>query len=202
MLPDIDAYTCNIFPILEPVSISAPLRQMSTCIPLDQSFSLSRSPLSSPPASSSPARANWPDTFKVNWSKMPPRLNTAIQNGKRPSPADRRQLIRVLVDDMWKIEVNPSRAQCLIIARDIVQQYPQSFMDTMDDGRTTVGAGYESLLCQIKTRIEHLNRNNTLARRRTSKDANGAKPQRGPADTYTVAHNGSLSFHLKRQKHL
>lgn len=54
----------------------------------------------------------------------------------------------------------------------------------MDNGRTTVGAGYESVLCQMKTRIEHLNRNNTLARRRTSKDANGAKSQRGPADTY------------------
>lgn len=93
-------------------------------------------------------------------------------------------MIRVLVDDMRKIEVNPSRAQCLIIVRDIVRQYPQSFMDTMDDGRTTVGTGYESLLCQIKTRIEHLNRNNTLARRRASKATDGTKPQRRPADTY------------------
>lgn len=183
MLPDIDPYTCNIFPILEPVSISAPPRQMYTCIPPDQSSSFSSRPMSSPPASPMPAKANWPDTFKVNWDKMPFSLNTCIQNGKRPTPADRRQMIRVLVDDMRKIEENPSRAQCLLIARDIARQYPQSFMDTMDDGRTTVGAGYESLLCQIKTRIEHLNRNNTLARRRTSKDANGTKP-RGPADTY------------------
>ncbi|KAK0155310.1 Sterile alpha motif domain-containing protein 3 [Merluccius polli] len=165
------------------VSISAPPRQMSTCIPLDQTSSLSSSPMSSPAASPLPANANWPNTFKVNWDKMPPSLNTCIQNGKRPSPADRRQMIRLLVDDMRKIEVNPSRAQCLIIARDIARQYPQSFMDTMDDGRTTIGAGYESLLCQIKTRIEHSNRNNTLARRRSSKDANGIKP-RGPADTY------------------
>ncbi|XP_029907498.1 uncharacterized protein LOC115359266 [Myripristis murdjan] len=168
----------------EPVSISVPPRQMSTCIPLDQSSSLSSSPLSSPPASPLPAKANWPNTFQVNWDKMSPSLNTCIQSGKRPSPADRRQMIRILVDDMRKIEVNPSRAQCLIIARDIARQYPLSFMDTMDDGRTTVGAGYESLLCQIKTRIEHLNRNNTLSRRRASKNANGTKPQRGPADTY------------------
>lgn len=71
---------------------------------------------------------------------MLPSLFTAMQNGKKPSPADRRQMIRKLVDDMQKIEVNPSRALCLIIARDIAQQYPQSFMDTMDDGRTTEGA--------------------------------------------------------------
>uniref|UniRef100_A0A3Q2CQ11 Si:ch211-111e20.1 n=1 Tax=Cyprinodon variegatus TaxID=28743 RepID=A0A3Q2CQ11_CYPVA len=131
-----------------------------------------------------PAGKNWPDAFKVNWEKMTSSLNMCLQNGKRPTPADRRQMIRVLVDDIRKIEVNPSRAQCLIIATDIVRQYPQSFMDTLDDGRTTVGAGYESLLCQIKTRIEHLNRNNTLARRRASKATNGTKPQRRPTDTY------------------
>lgn len=93
-------------------------------------------------------------------------------------------MIRLLVDDMRKIEVNPSRGQCLIIARDIVRQYPQSFMDTLDDGTTRVGAGYESLLSQLKTRIEHLNRNNTLASRRSSKSTNGANKQRGSADTY------------------
>lgn len=78
-------------------------------------------------------------------------------------------MIHILVDDMWKIESNPSTAQCLISARDIVCQYPQSFMDTMDDGTTTTGAGFESLLCQIKTCVEHLNRNNTLACHRKSK---------------------------------
>lgn len=88
----------------------------------------------------------------------------------------------MLVDDIQTIEVNPSRAQCLIIARDITRRHPQSFLDTMDNGTTTVGAGYESLLCQIKTRIEHLNRNNILARRRASKRSTGVKQQRGPAD--------------------
>lgn len=85
-------------------------------------------------------------------------------------------MIRVVVDDMWKFEMNPSGAQCLIIARDIVREYRRSFMDTMDDGRTTVGTGFESLLCQIKTCIEHLNRNNILAC------------------------NGSPNSHLKKQK--
>lgn len=93
-------------------------------------------------------------------------------------------MIWVLVDDIQKIEVNPNRAQCLIIARNIVRQYPLSFTDSMDDGRTTVGAGYESLLIQIKTRIEHLNRNNTLARRRKAKSGDRDQPRRGPTDTY------------------
>ncbi|XP_036973995.1 uncharacterized protein LOC119030475 isoform X2 [Acanthopagrus latus] len=168
----------------EPVPISSTPRQIFPCIQQDQSSSFSSSSQSSPPTSPLPARANWPDSFQVNWDQMPPSLKTAIQNGKRPSPADRRQMIRVLVDDMRKIEVNPSRAQCLIIARNIVRQYPQSFTDAMDDRKTTVGAGHESLLYQIKTRIEHLNRNNTVAHHRKAKNGHGDQPQRGPADTY------------------
>lgn len=162
--------------------LTTPLRQMPTNIPQDQSSSFSSSPMSSPTAS--PSRANWPDTFKVNWDKLLPHVLTTIQNGKRPLPAERRLMIRLLVDDIRKIETNPSRAQCLIIARKIVRQYPLSFMDTLDDGQTTVGAGYESLLSQIKTRVEHLNRNNTLARRRKTVNAKEARPMRGPADTY------------------
>ena len=126
----------------------------------------------SPPASPSPARANWPNTFQVNWDKMPPGICIAFQNGKRHSPAYRRQIILLLVNDMRKIEVNSSRTQCPIIARDIAKQYPQSFIDTMDDGRTTIGTGYESPLCQIKTHIEHLNRNHTLTCHRKTKVAN------------------------------
>uniref|UniRef100_A0A672HZP7 Uncharacterized protein n=1 Tax=Salarias fasciatus TaxID=181472 RepID=A0A672HZP7_SALFA len=166
--------------LLYTVPISAPTMQMPTSIPLDQTSSLASSSMSSAPASPSPSRANWPDLFKVNWEKMPLSLRAAIQNGKRPSPADRRQMICILVDDIRKIEVEP---MCLIIASDITRQCPQSFMDTMDNGTSTVGAGYESLLSQIKTRIEHLNRNNTLARRRASKRSS-ERTQRGPADSY------------------
>ncbi|XP_032365428.1 uncharacterized protein LOC116680827 [Etheostoma spectabile] len=160
-------------------------RQMSACSPLMETSSLSSSPMSSPPMSPPHLRVgNWPDTFEIKWDTMPLALRTAIQNGKRPLPGDRRQFIRILVDDMRKFEVNPSRAQCLLIAKAIVRQYPQSFADTMDDGRTTIGAGYESILSQMKVRVEHLNRNNTLARRRKSKAVTAETPQRQPADSY------------------
>lgn len=141
--------------------------------------------MSSPaPSPATSVRGNWPHTFQVPWTKVPPGLRSAIANGKRPSPADRRQMVRVVVDDMRKYEANPTRAQCLIIANDIVKQYPQSFGDTMDDGRTMIGGGYSSLLSQIKIRVEHINRNNTLARHRTPRDMTGAKPNCGPADSY------------------
>ncbi|XP_037643652.1 uncharacterized protein LOC119498678 [Sebastes umbrosus] len=117
-------------------------------------------------------------------TKMPPELLSTVMSGKRPSPSDRQQFVRVLVDEMRKHGANPTRPQCLIITRNGIREYPQSFADTMDDGKTMIGGGYESLLSQVKVGVEHLNRNNTLTRHRASKDATGAIPARGPADSY------------------
>ena len=68
------------------------------------------------------------------------------------------------------------------VINDIIQKYPICFGDVDDDGNTA-GA---SLIQQLKTRIEHVNQNNTLARLRKSKCSN---PQagtngRGPVDQY------------------
>ncbi|XP_031698613.1 uncharacterized protein LOC116380945, partial [Anarrhichthys ocellatus] len=141
--------------------------------------------MSSPQPSPHPhIKKNWPEAFQVNWNKMPSDLLSTVMSGKRPSPSDRRQFVRVLVDEMRKYEANPTRAQCLISTRNVIRQYPKSFADTMDDGKTMIGGGYESLLSQVKVCVEQLNRNNTLAQHRASKDATGAVPARGPADSY------------------
>lgn len=122
--------------------------------------------------------------FQVPWDKMPPGLQSAIANGKRPSPVDRRQMVRVVVDEMRRFEANPTRAQCLTIVEAIIKRHHKSFADTLDDGHTMIGGGYSSLLSQIKIRVEHVNRNNTLARHRAVKDATGVKAKAAPADTY------------------
>lgn len=72
-------------------------------------------------------------------------------------------MVRVLADEMRRFEANPTRSQCLTVAHKIVRQYPKTFSDAVL-GVNTIG--YCSLLSQLKIRIEHLNRNNTLARRR------------------------------------
>ncbi|XP_035247614.1 uncharacterized protein LOC118213074 [Anguilla anguilla] len=128
-----------------------------------------------------PIKQNWPETFQIPWEKMPPSIRTATESGKRPSPADRRQMVWVLVDEMKKYEANPSWSQCLIISVKIVNEFPQSFAD-MIEGKF-IGGGYASLLSQIKIHVEHLNRNNTLARRRSV--TTGAKQNTGPADSYS-----------------
>ncbi|XP_067237385.1 sterile alpha motif domain-containing protein 3-like [Chanodichthys erythropterus] len=150
--------------------------EQSSCSTPKRSSRQVLSDISSPgseSSSSTPSRSTacfsascaWAETFKVSWEVMPSEIKLAIANKKRPSPADRKKLVRMLVDNMQKHEVNPSKAQCQIVVQNIVKQYPESFADVLSDG-TKIGSGYASLLMQVKTRVEHVNRNNTLARRR------------------------------------
>ncbi|RXN37652.1 Interferon-induced 44 [Labeo rohita] len=56
-------------------------------------------------------------------------IQSAIENDRRPSPADRRQMIRILADEMKKHEENPTRSQCLTVTQQIVRRYPKVFAD-------------------------------------------------------------------------
>lgn len=129
--------------------------------------------------SPSTIRQTWPETFQVPWNLMPLEISSAISEGKRPPPAARRQMIRVVADEMRKYEANPTRSQCITVCQKIIRQHPQSFADMQNNGKL-LGSGYTSLLIQLKNRIENLNRDNSVRHHRSSRD--GLK--RGPTDTY------------------
>ncbi|TRY88513.1 hypothetical protein DNTS_023150, partial [Danionella cerebrum] len=122
----------------------------------------------------------WQENFEIPWEKMPEELRSAIANGKRPAPDKRRQMIRILVDEIRKHEANPTRSECLIICRNIIKQYPSSFAD-MTPGGVIIGGGFTSLLAQVKTRIENINRSGTLRRIRTSRISGQLQK---PSDSY------------------
>ncbi|KAM4608535.1 uncharacterized protein ACJ7VT_014482 isoform 2-T2 [Polymixia lowei] len=134
--------------------------------------------------------ANWIATFQVPWEKMAPTLRHAIVMKRRAVQSDRLQMIRVIVDVIREHCPNPTRAECTQIAKNIVAQYPQTFADVTDEGHL-LGSGYTSLLNQIKTRVEHVNRNNTFSRIRRPKrtnrnDDNACQPKmiRSPVHGY------------------
>ncbi len=54
-----------------------------------------------------------------------------------------------------------------------------SFSDKTEEGEL-IGCGYYSLLCQLKTRVEHLNRNNTMGRLRKPKRTGGEVDDSNP----------------------
>ncbi|XP_072311301.1 uncharacterized protein [Eucyclogobius newberryi] len=120
----------------------------------------------------------WPETFQVPWNLMPADIQSAIVEEKRASPGGRRRMVRIIADKMRKNELNPTRAQCAVVCRNIVRQYPKTFADQMSSGQI-VGGGYDSLLLQIKNRIENINRPTSFRQHRSSN-----RKKRGPTDTY------------------
>lgn len=80
-------------------------------------------------------------------------------------------MIRTIVAAIRSHCPNPTKAECCQIAKNVVAQYPKSFSDVTDEG-DLLGSGYTSILNQIKTRVEHVNRGNTLARIRRPKRTN------------------------------
>ena len=129
----------------------------------------------------SPTMSAWVDSFEVPWNKMRPSLRRAVAAGERPSPDDRRHLMRITIDAMREHSLNPTRKECVIVAKAITQKYPNSFLDKTEEGEL-IGCGYFSVVNQLKTRVEYVNRGNTLSRLRKPKrtqrdDENGDDEQ-------------------------
>nr|XP_046254761.1 uncharacterized protein LOC124064385 [Scatophagus argus] len=140
-------------------SLSSPLPCSSSSLS-SLSSSLSSSEPSTPCTShrlrqSANISSKWHETFEVPWDKI-------------PAPDKRRQMIRIVADEMRKYEVNPTCSECRIICQNIVKQYPSSFADMTTRG-VIIAGGFTSLLSQLKTRIENINHAGTLKRHRTSR---------------------------------
>ncbi|CAM4665659.1 unnamed protein product [Leuciscus chuanchicus] len=130
----------------------------------------------------------WHVAFLVNWDRMPAAIRKALTNKTRPSPSDRKDMVRAVVDQMLDHDPNPNRTMCHNIARSIVRSHPKCFADVAKNG-DILGDGCHSFLQQIKTRLEYKTRNNTLARRRRERTHSqvpdeGRGMTRGPVDQY------------------
>ncbi|XP_051813223.1 uncharacterized protein LOC127536544 [Acanthochromis polyacanthus] len=152
------------------------------------SSSSARSSSSSVPSSPLAGRP-WYIDFRVRWDRMTASIRKALSNQARPSPGDRKYMVRAVVDQMFEHDLNPTRAICHSIAWSIVRDYPKCFADVGKKG-DIVGDGSHSLLQQIKARVEYKNRKNTLARHRREKRPRTAVVEggrlmaRGPVDQY------------------
>lgn len=83
-------------------------------------------------------------------------LRRALDEKKRPLPKDRRKMIRTVVDEMASLCARPRKHQLAIVAKKMVEKYPSSLSDMLDN--TLIGTGYDSLLNQLLSRVENENR--------------------------------------------
>ena len=127
--------------------------------------------------------SNQEPTYEIPWNKFPPRLIEACKKKQRPEPSLRREMIRILVDNINTPGVKlPRKKQLSLLAKEIVDKYPQSFEDTTTDGSHRVGSGYDSLTQQLVNKVDNLTRPNTV-KRKLSSDAMATKKVKR-ADTY------------------
>ncbi|KAL7870389.1 hypothetical protein SRHO_G00078860, partial [Serrasalmus rhombeus] len=103
--------------------------------------------------SASPCTATLSDSFQIPWHKLPSELIKALNEKKRPMPALRREMIRIVVDDLLASGSRPGRTKLRHVAQQIVERFPKSFSDVSGD--IIVGSGYDSLMLQMENRVEN-----------------------------------------------
>lgn len=99
----------------------------------------------------------WAAEFDIPWDTFPKTdVLSLLHKGMRPKPSGRRQMIRILADEIAKITKKPGKKALTTIAQKIVKAYPKSFLDEIDG--CVVGTGYDSLLKQLQMRFDNMNR--------------------------------------------
>lgn len=98
-----------------------------------------------------PKRANWVENFKIPWYKFPQPLLDGCENKARPTPKHRREMIRILCEDIRQHCAFPGRKTLAKISEMVVAKYSYSFRD--DIGDTVLGTGFESFRKQMEERL-------------------------------------------------
>lgn len=124
-------------------------------LPSSSSSTVTSDNMSSPTFCSATA-IMWADSFRVPWGQIPSELCRAVANGSRLLNPDHCKMICVLVDEMRQ----QSKAQCCAVAHKIVKQYSKSFSEYASLC-SIEEISRHSLQKEIKTHVEHLNRDNT-----------------------------------------
>ena len=125
----------------------------------------------------------WVSTFSVPWEKTHESLRRCLAQRKRAEAADRRHMVRVIAEAIR--QVCPPFRQCAELAKSIIDKSPDSSEDRTEEGER-LGNGYYTLSKQLRTRIEFLNRYNTLTRLQKPKRLILAMDEDLPGDRKSV----------------
>lgn len=151
---------------LTPRSVTSSTENTDSLPPVSSASSPPVSSASSTPTTS--AELSSP-AFHIPWSKMPANLMTSLAKKERPTPALRREMVRIICSDIVTTCANPGRRQLRLLADKIVDTYPLSFRDMLDGD--VVGSGYDSLMLQLESRLDNLNRGKLSVKRRLSENS-------------------------------
>ncbi|XP_051742073.1 uncharacterized protein LOC127508314 isoform X2 [Ctenopharyngodon idella] len=130
-----------------------------------------------------PIKSNWVRSFQVPWDRMPAALVQATSTGERARPGPRREFVRIVVAAMQVHCPNPNLSACGEVARSIVTTYPLTFGDISEEGEQ-LGNGFSCLQRQLKTRVEHVNRD--ILEHRIRRPRRPSAKRAGQQDSYSA----------------
>lgn len=113
---------------------------------------------------------------QIPFYRFPKILLNRLEKGERPSPAERREAVRIIVAGVMEHIHSPMIRHLEAVAMEIVRRYPESFKDTI--GKESVGLGHESLLCQLINRTENSRRTSGALKRKISENHSAMPPKR------------------------
>jgi len=117
-----------------------------------------------------------------------------LERGNRPSPRIRREMVRIVVQEMMRKNPCPSKKSSTEVAKKMVAKYPKSLQDIIEGD--VIGPGYHSLVKQLQYRIENAKRSTTpkMRKRGHPTDTDKVPPEQRATmqDTY-----GCINWDLK-----
>ncbi|XP_047136283.1 uncharacterized protein LOC101240101 isoform X2 [Hydra vulgaris] len=136
-------------------------RFLSVCQPVELLLTNGPSSLSlispEPSNSSIITSSDWAQSFIVNWEKFPLDFLKDLNNKKKPTVSNIRQMVGLLMSDVFLFDRKPSRQNLRIIAQKVVSRFPDSFVDEING--KVISNGVETLMFRMESRKENANRN-------------------------------------------
>lgn len=125
------------------------------------------------------------EVYVVPWHKLPSNLMLVLSEKKRPKPSERRELIRIVIDDLLhKENGRPGRAKLWHVAKQIVDKYPCSFQDRELNGTKVIGTGFDALFIHLENRVENVRRPLTISAKRPAEDGDVVWKKSTHSDRY------------------
>ncbi|XP_065681133.1 uncharacterized protein LOC124817542 [Hydra vulgaris] len=134
-------------------------RFLSVCQPVELLLTNASLSLISPEPfnSSIITSSDWAQSFIVNWEKFPLDFLKDLNNKQKPTESNIRQMVGLLMSDVFLFDRKPSRQNLRIIAQKVVSRFPDSFVDEING--KVISNGVETLLFRMESRKENANWN-------------------------------------------
>ena len=93
--------------------------------------------------------------MKISWNELLKEILTQLKAQKRSFPKQRKEIVRVVTNSIFKQTTNPSRAQLTAVAQEMASTYV-AFRDMLGD--EIVGSGYDEILNRLYDKRDNMKR--------------------------------------------